>query len=175
MKKTIKIICVTAACIFLGLIAYISFAGRKEKNAEQQYSFYYINSEETKLKEEKYTPEKETAEVMLRDFSESLNNCETREDGISLFPEGVKISSYSIKDGILRLEFNEAYSKMSRTRELLVRTGVVKIFIQIPEIDSVEIYVGKKPLTNSKGEEVGAMNSDTFVEFSGSDGDADTA
>ena len=170
MKKTIKIICVTAACIFLGLIAYIGFAGRKEKNAEQQYSFYYINSEETKLKEEKYTPEKETAEVMLRDFSESLNNCETREDGISLFPEGVKISSYSIKDGILRLEFNEAYSKMSRTRELLVRTGVVKIFIQIPGIDSVEIYVGKKPLTNSKGEEVGAMNSDTFVEFSGSDG-----
>ena len=171
MKKTIKIICVTAACIFLGLIAYISFAGRKEKNAEQQYSFYYINSEETKLKEEKYTPEKETAEVLLRDFSESLNNCETREDGISLFPEGVKISSYSIKDGILRLEFNEAYSKMSRTRDLLVRTGVVKIFIQIPGIDSVEIYVGKKPLTNSKGEEVGAMNSDTFVEFSGSDGD----
>ena len=100
MKKTIKIICVTAACIFLGLIAYIGFAGRKEKNAEQQYSFYYINSEETKLKEEKYTPEKETAEVMLRDFSESLNNCETREDGISLFPEGVKISSYSIKSGI---------------------------------------------------------------------------
>ena len=109
--------------------------------------------------------------MMLRDFSESLNNRETREDGISLFPEDVKISSYSIKDGILRLEFNEAYSKMSRTRELLVRTGVVKIFIQIPEIDSVEIYVGKKPLTNSKGEEVGAMNSDTFVEFSGSDGD----
>ena len=171
MKKTIKIICVTATCIFLGLIAYISFAGRKEKNTEQKYSFYYINSEETKLKEEKYTPEKETAEVMLRDFSESLNNRETREDGISLFPEDVKISSYSIKDGILRLEFNEAYSKMSRTRELLVRTGVVKIFIQIPGIDSVEIYVEKKPLTNSKGEEVGAMNSDTFVEFSGSDGD----
>ena len=45
MKKTIKIICVTAACIFLGLIAYISFAGRKEKNTEQKYSFYYINSE----------------------------------------------------------------------------------------------------------------------------------
>ena len=35
---------------------------------------------------------------------------------------------------------------MSRTRELLVRTGVVKIFIQIPEIDSVEIYVGKNLL-----------------------------
>ena len=50
MKKTIKIICVTAACIFLGLIAYISFAGRKEKNAEQQYSFYYIRSIHRKKK-----------------------------------------------------------------------------------------------------------------------------
>ena len=53
MKKTIKIICVTAACIFLGLIAYIGFAGRKEKNAEQQYSFYYINSEENKTERRK--------------------------------------------------------------------------------------------------------------------------
>ena len=35
----------------------------------------------------------------------------------------------------------------------------------------MEIYVGKKPLTDTRGEEVGAMNNDTFVEFSGSDGD----
>ncbi len=170
MKKTIWIICLTAACILLGLVAYITFAG-KNPNTEQKYSFYYINSEETELKEETYKPEEETAEVMLRDFSERLNNRETRDDGISLFPEGVKISSYSIKDGVLRLEFSDAYSKMSRTRELLVRNGVVKLFIQVPGIDYVEIYVGKKPLTDTKGEEVGVMNSDTFVEFSGSDSD----
>lgn len=170
MKKTIWIICLTVACILLGLVAYLTLAG-KNPNTEQKYSFYYINSEETKLKEETYKPEEETAEVMLRDFSERLNNRETRDDGISLFPEGVKISSYSIKDGVLRLEFSDAYSKMSRTRELLVRNGVVKLFIQVPGIDYVEIYVGKKPLTDTKGEEVGVMNSDTFVEFSGSDSD----
>lgn len=171
MKKTIWIICVTAACIFLGLIGYISVTEKNRNSSEPQYSFYYINSDETKLKEENYTPEKETAEVMLKNFSDSLNDRETREDGISLFPDGVKISSYSIQDNVLHLEFNEAYTKMSRTRELLVRTGVVKIFLQVPGVDSVEIYVGKKPLTDTRGEEVGPMNSDTFVEFSGSDGD----
>ena len=108
---------------------------------------------------------------MLRNFSESLNNRETRENGISLFPEGVKISSYSIQDGVLNIEFDEAYDKMSRTRELLVRAGIVKIFLQVPGVESVEICVGKKPLTDTRGEEVGAMNNDTFVEFSGSDGD----
>ena len=157
MKKTILIICVAAACILFGLVAFIGLSGRN-KNEEQQYRFYYINSDETRLKEEKYTPEKETTEVMLRNFSESLNNRETREDGISLFPDGVKISSYSIQDGVLNVEFNEAYDKMSRTRELLVRAGIVKIFLQVPGVDSVEIYVGKKPLTDTRGEEVGAMN-----------------
>ena len=169
MKKTILIICVAAACILLGLVAFIGLSGRN-KNEEQQYRFYYINSDETRLKEEKYTPEKETTEVMLRNFSESLNNRETRENGISLFPEGVKISSYSIQDGVLNIEFNEAYDKMSRTRELLVRAGIVKIFLQVPGVESVEICVGKKPLTDTRGEVVGAMNNDTFVEFSGSDG-----
>lgn len=71
--------------------------------------------------------------MMLRDFSESLNNRETREDRISLFPDGVKISSYSIQDGVLNVEFNEAYDKMSRTRELLVRAGIVKIFYRFQE------------------------------------------
>ncbi len=170
MKKSIWLICLAGACLLLGMVAYMTFSEKKE-TGEQQYSFYYLNSEETRLKEEKYVPEKETKEAMLSDFSESLNNRETRDDGISLFPEGVKLSSYSVSDGVLRLEFNEAYSEMSRTRELLVRTGVVKIFLQVPGVDSVEIYVGKKPLTNTKGEEVGAMNGDTFVEFSGSDGD----
>ena len=150
MKKTILIICVAAACILFGLVAFIGLSGRN-KNEEQQYRFYYINSDETRLKEEKYTPEKETTEVMLRNFSESLNNRETREDGISLFPDGVKISSYSIQDGVLNVEFNEAYDKMSRTRELLVRAGIVKIFLQVPGVDSVEIYVGKKPLTDTRG------------------------
>jgi hypothetical protein len=41
---------------------------------------------------------------------------------------------------------------MSRTRELLVKAGVVKIFVQVPGVDSVEIYVGKKPLTDTKGD-----------------------
>ena len=170
MKKTIWIICLTAACLLLGLVVYISLSGKNE-NGEQKYSFYYINSDETKLKEETYMPEKETAEVMIQDFSERLNNRETREGGTSIFPDGVKITSCTVDDGVLILEFNEAYNKMSRTRELLVRAGVVKTFIQVPGVDYVEIYVGKKPLTDTKGDEVGAMNGDTFVEFSGSDGD----
>ena len=51
MKKTILIICVAAACILFGLVAFIGLSGRN-KNEEQQYRFYYINSDETRLKEQ---------------------------------------------------------------------------------------------------------------------------
>ena len=36
MKKTILIICVAAACILFGLVAFIGLSGRN-KNEEQQY------------------------------------------------------------------------------------------------------------------------------------------
>ncbi len=56
MKKTILIICVAAACILFGLVAFIGLSGRN-KNEEQQYRFYYINSDETRLKKKIYSGE----------------------------------------------------------------------------------------------------------------------
>ena len=40
---------------------------------------------------------------------------------------------------------------MSRTRELLVRAGIVKIFLQVPGVESVEICVGKKATDRYQG------------------------
>ncbi len=43
---------------------------------------------------------------MLRNFSESLNNRETRgRRNLTFSADGVKISSYSIQDGVLNVEF----------------------------------------------------------------------
>ncbi len=74
-----------AACILFGLVAFYRFCREEIKTKNSSIDFYYINSDETRLKEEKYTPEKETTEVMLRNFFRESNNRETREDGISLF------------------------------------------------------------------------------------------
>ena len=70
MKKTILIICVAAACILFGLVAFIGLSGRN-KNEEQQYRFYYINSDETRLKEEKYTGEGNNRSDAAQFFRES--------------------------------------------------------------------------------------------------------
>ena len=60
-----------------------------------------------------------------------MNSQEADSSGISLLPEEVQMN-YSIEGETLVVNFNSQYSNMSRARELLVRAGVVKTFLQIP-------------------------------------------
>ena len=70
------------------------------------------------------------------------------------------------------MNFNSQYSDMSRARELLVRAGVVKTFLQVPGISSVKFTIENEDLTDSRGQAVGNMTADTFAEFTGSEPDA---
>ena len=80
--------------------------------------------------------------------------------------------NYSIEGETLVVNFNSQYSNMSRARELLVRAGVVKTFLQIPGITSVRFTIENEDLTDSRGQAVGDMTADTFAEFTGSEPDA---
>lgn len=140
---------------------------RQEENSK--YRFYYLNSSETGLESEPYTPKEETADFMLPDLMSRLNAKEDSLSGISLLPEEVEITSYQIADTVVSVEFNSRYKKISAAREVLTRAGVVKTLLQIPGIEAVKFYIGQEELKNSKKEPVGEMNENTFAEVSSKD------
>lgn len=140
---------------------------RQAENSK--YRFYYLNSSETGLESEAYTPKEETANFMLPDLMSRLNEKEDSLSGLSLLPEEVEISSYEITDTVLNVEFNSQYKKMSTAREVLTRAGIVKTLVQIPGIETVKFYIGQEELKNSKKEPVGEMNQNTFAEVSSKD------
>ena len=80
--------------------------------------------------------------------------------------------TYRLNESLLELEFNADYSNISRTREILVRAGVARTFLQIPGITGIKIFIGNQELTDSKGQAVGLLDGNTFVEMWGSDKDA---
>ena len=90
---------------------------------------------------------------------------------VSLLPEGVQMN-YSVEEDVLVVNFNSQYSSMSRARELLVRAGVVKTFLQVPGINSVRFTIENEDLTDSREQAVGNMTADTFAEFTGTEPDA---
>ena len=172
MKKLFS--AVLALVLACSLLTGCTVETQEEKvdSGSNQYYLYYVNKDETKVVKERYQPEQESAEFMLQDFTGILNAQEGSGDNLALLPSGVQLVTYRLNESLLELEFNSDYSKMSRAREILVRAGVARTFLQIPGVTGIKIFIESEELKDSKGQAVGVIDVNTFVEMWGSDKDA---
>ena len=172
MKKLFS--AVLALVLACSLLTGCTVETQEEKvdSGSNQYYLYYVNKDETKVVKERYWPEQESAEFMLKDLTGILNAQEGNGENLALLPTGVQLETYRLNESLLELEFSSEYSEISRTREILVRAGVARTFLQIPGITGIKIFIGNEELTDSKGQAVGVINGNTFVEMWGSDKDA---
>ena len=167
-KKIFMIITVLMLCLLAG---GCSVEVQNDPNTQSVYYLYDISADETQLEKVDYNPVETTAEYMLKDMMQQMNQKEDDVERISLLPDDVQMN-YSVEGEVLVVNFNSQYTQMSKAREILVRAGVVKTFLQVPGISAVRFTVENQDLTDSKGESVGEMTADTFAEFSGNEPDA---
>lgn len=171
MKKKLSII-ITALILSILMTGCSVEVHEDPGKQDAKYYLYDISSDETQLQKESYSPEETTADYMLKDMMQRMNSQQTdSQNRVSLLPEGVQMN-YSVEEDVLVVNFNSQYSSMSRARELLVRAGVVKTFLQVPGINSVRFTIENEDLTDSRGQAVGNMTADTFAEFTGTEPDA---
>ena len=172
MKKLFS--AVLALVLACSLLTGCTVETQEEKvdSGSNQYYLYYVNKDETKVVKERYQLEQESAEFMLQDFTGILNAQEGSGDNLALLPSGVQLVTYRLNESLLELEFNSDYSKMSRAREILVRAGVARTFLQIPGVTGIKIFIESEELKDSKGQAVGVIDGNTFVEMWVSDKDA---
>ena len=172
MKKLFS--AVLALVLACSLLTGCTVETQEEKvdSGSNQYYLYYVNKDETKVVKERYQLEQESAEFMLQDFTGILNAQEGSGDNLALLPSGVQLVTYRLNESLLELEFNSDYSEMSRAREILVRAGVARTFLQIPGVTGIKIFIEREELKDSKGQAVGVIDGNTFVEMWGSDKDA---
>ena len=140
---------------------------------ESRITLYRINSAETQLESESVkrnsSDVRETVEQMIAAF----NPVEGAAENSAVLPDNGKIIAWNLtEEGVLELHFDTGYRETAGTREVLVRAGIVKTFVQLPEINAVHFLVGEDELTSQKGEELGSMTGDSFVELFSSDRDS---
>ena len=80
-------------------------------------------------------------------------------------------NSYDFQDDVLVIDFSAQYHEMSRAREVLTRAGIVKTFLQVPDIHRVRFTVEGQELTDSRNNKIGDMTEESFLELSGKDTD----
>ena len=117
--------------------------------------------------EEPYEPSATDTDGMIKEFLAKLSSDSDNVDYRKPIPNDVEITNYSLDGVLLTLHFDEDYSKMSAVDEVLCRAAVVRTMTQIDGVDCVAFYIGDAPLTDAKGNLVGTMNQDSFIENPG--------
>ena len=147
------------------VLGAVAFSGCGKKETESKYKIYYINEEQGEVLAESFVPSEETTQTMLEEMTEKLNK--KNAEGHTLLPENIEIQSCVDDDGMIRVDFNQEYHGLNPVDEVLLRASIVKDYVQIPNIYLVTITAEGTPIVDSKGQEIGAMSLDSFLENTG--------
>lgn len=153
--------------LLLVLLSLSVFSGCGEPKEQSAYHIEYLNKEKNHIVPVSYEPQATETDDLIREFLVALcsdvDNVEYRKP----IPSDVEVVNYSLEGALLTLRFDEDYNKMSPVEEVLCRAAVVRTMTQIKGVDCVAFYIGDTPLTDAKGNLVGSMNADSFVENPG--------
>ncbi len=167
-------VCLLTLCLLLvsGLLAGCgqnTSTDESESSSTSSLNMYYLNEDATELVTKSYTPTEESPKALLKEMMQVLQSGNDSDNTLSLLPVEVQISTYTITDTTLTIDFSETYRDMDPSREILARAGIVMLFVQIPGIDYVKFTIDGKDLEDSKGMPISIMNDETFVDYSGGD------
>lgn len=148
------------------LLFCLLFAGcEKASEEESVYKLYYVNYDKEILDSVPFEPESEDTIAMIQELIDLLSN--RKEGADALFSEEMAIQKSELTGDILRLDFSSSYRKLEPVYEILCRAAVVKNFVQIPNVNYVQILIEGEELGDSRGNVIGLMSSDSFLENSG--------
>lgn len=154
--------------LLLFLCLCLCGCGKKAESGQstqdnKAYTIYYVNLAGTKLVEKSYTPVSDRFDGILTELLNEFENPPAA-DISSAMPLGVSINGYTMGVDNLQVDFNAAYLGISNVQEVLLRAGLVKTLLQLPGVLRVTFTVDGQPLMDSNGQEISAMNEDTFVD-----------
>ena len=162
MKKIISLILV----IVLTLSMVCALNGCKKKADNNNILIYYTNNTADELiyKSTKInTKDIETIDLIQVLLDKMFNSKLEEKSYYSVKPNDVEINSITFKDGVVSIDFNYEYLKMTNVREIIFRAGVVLTLIQAPNVTGVIFTVENVPITNNSNEPIGMMTKDVFV------------
>lgn len=146
--------------------------GKDDSASNESFVQYYVNEAETKLIADNFKTDKTQTADLIAAMVENLKTQENGNYKLRLLPENVLVQDYRLENSRLILDMSENYRELDKTREILVRAGLVKSFDQIDGVDSVQILINGSARMAADGSELPAMTLSDFVEAEGREIDA---
>ncbi len=153
--------------LLLAVLAVFWIGCGEDTEKKGKYNIYYVDYDKKVIDYQIYEPSSEDTDTMIQEVNEKITAKD--ENGRGIFPSEVFIRSCEIDGYTITLDLGAQYRKIEPVHEILCRAALVKNFVQIPGVSYVQMTVEGESLLDSRGNPIGAMGSDSFVENSGKD------
>ena len=155
--------------MLLMLLAVLTGCGTREPETGKKISVYYVNTAETKVEVHDQYLNTKTSEEQLEETMTFLSTTPEKLEYKAPFDMGFQVLDYEVEDGKLVINVDKAYSELSVTTEVLVRSAVVRTLTQLSTVKYVTITVEGSQLYDNAGELVGWMNAEQFINNDGNE------
>ncbi|MDD3361653.1 MAG: GerMN domain-containing protein [Hespellia sp.] len=165
MKKTV-------ACMLMLLIMGIALTGCKHNKikltSENQTFLYYINGDKTEIETEDYTIAEKDPQKAVDEMVKEMSKKTTEVDYNPAIPDDVEVLSAIVSDGQVQLDLSDGYNQVGSVMQGLCRAAIVDSLVQIDGVEAVRFLVNGVPMTDRHGNEIGALDAESFVQNIGS-------
>lgn len=135
--------------------------------ADGIYEIYYVNSDETGLATESYTPSNTSTYGIVRELTEKLAGTPKDVSMQKCIRNFSMVRSITINENEAVIDFTSDYYDVTGVSEVLRRAGIVKTICEVPDIDYVSFNVDGSSLIIDGTNPIGRMSSDTFIDNTG--------
>ena len=157
--------------LLLTLLLVVVGCGKTETVSEGPF-IYCLNKDATSIVPVNVMVTGDGPEIQVEEFLAKLEEIPESVDLRRTLPESVYLLNYTLDRKQLHLDFSPEYSNMDKATEVLVRAAFVKTMAQIDGVSYIGFRVAGEPLLDSKGNAIGLMNENTFLDNMGSEENA---
>lgn len=143
--------------------------GRREDSGENMYQVYYVSKSATKVEMHTHEIQADTPEGQLAELAECLATNPQKLEYQAPFAMGFDVLDIKMEDGRVQIDVSSTYSELPVTTEILVRAAIVRTLTQIEGVSMVLMTVEGDTLYDNKGNMVGWMNANQFIDNDGNE------
>lgn len=163
--------------ILFVLILFISSCSRGERQDYKVFQVYYLNESGTGIVSKEIVSDmkesidgentggsEEEIDFIIPFLMDAMMNPNSKEEYNSVFEKSVNYLGFVKNDNVIYLNFDENYSKMNSTREIMCRGAIAKTLTQVDGIDYIGIYSDGQAIVDVTGSAVPVFNGSDFID-----------
>ncbi len=154
--------------LFAGLIL-MSACGENDEKRGNIYQIYCVSNSETRVEVHEYEMTAAEPEEQLKELMNCLSTNPEKLEYKVPFAMGFQVLDMELKDGNLLINVDKAYKDLPVYTEVLVRAAIVRTLTQLPEVRLIMLTVEGEQLSDGKGNSVGWMNAEQFIDNDGNE------